>query len=213
MLRSGSSAGLIALPSTLEVCTGSQRNPENRRGKYLESVPSRGPPIRLPLSEDPSSCRGVQTVAARSPRHRAQRRTGGAVNPPLTDWEDHRSRPCPDTVLQREAVTVSLTPVTASCCPDMRWAARAALQQVIFSMGRATHSRMPSGVALRSLGPISDYGTLFARNLRAVSSSSALSCCSSSGLTAAVCVFGCTMVGLSLSASLGYPSVGPAPRL
>ena len=71
--------------------------PENRRGKYLESVPSRGPPIRLPLSEDPSSCRGVQTVAARSPRHRAQRRTGGAVNPPLTDWEDHRSRlvrPC-----------------------------------------------------------------------------------------------------------------------
>jgi hypothetical protein len=87
------------------------------------------------------------------------------------------------------------------------------VEQVIFSMGRATHSRMPSGVALRSLGPISDYGTLFARNLRAVSSSSALSCCSSSGLTAAVCVFGCTMVGLSLSASLGYPSVGPAPRL
>jgi hypothetical protein len=73
------------------------------------------------------------------------------------------------------------------------------VEQVIFSMGRATHSRMPSGVALRSLGPISDYGTLFARNLRAVSSSSALSCCSSSGLTAAVCVFGCTVVGLSLS--------------
>ena len=38
---------------------------------------------------------------------------------PLTDWVDHRPRPCPDTVLQREAVTVSLTPVTASCRPDI----------------------------------------------------------------------------------------------
>ena len=41
-----------------------QRNPENVRVKYIERVPSRGPPILFPLSEDPSSCRGMQSVAA-----------------------------------------------------------------------------------------------------------------------------------------------------
>ena len=36
----------------------------NVRGKYLEGVRSRGLPIRLPLSEDPSSCRGVRLSAS-----------------------------------------------------------------------------------------------------------------------------------------------------
>jgi hypothetical protein len=54
-------------------------------------------------------------------------RAGGAVNIRLTDWEDHRSRPVlvlPELCCKRGAVTVSLTPVTASCRLDMTWAAR-----------------------------------------------------------------------------------------
>jgi hypothetical protein len=37
----------------IEFCTNPQRNPENVRIKYIEGVPSRGPPIRLWASEDP----------------------------------------------------------------------------------------------------------------------------------------------------------------
>ena len=39
----------------LEFRTDPQRNLENSRGKYLECVPLRGPPILFPLSEDPKT--------------------------------------------------------------------------------------------------------------------------------------------------------------
>ena len=42
----------------LEFCTDPQGYPENRRPKYLERVPSRGPPGRLWPSKDPSPDRG-----------------------------------------------------------------------------------------------------------------------------------------------------------
>ena len=41
-----------------------QRNSGNRRSKYYHISPSRVLPILFPLSEDPNSYRGMQTVAA-----------------------------------------------------------------------------------------------------------------------------------------------------
>jgi hypothetical protein len=43
-----------AIDRPLRFCTDPQRNPENRRGKYLEYVPSRGPPINSRPSKDPN---------------------------------------------------------------------------------------------------------------------------------------------------------------
>ena len=100
-----------------------QRNSGNRRSKYYHISPSRVPPILFPLSEDPNSYRGMQTVAAHVhhvidrnageqpmpfDHHRpslvasvSQTRSvsgaitsgGAAVNIRLTDWTEHRSRP------------------------------------------------------------------------------------------------------------------------
>ena len=42
-----------------QFCTDPQRNPENRRIKYIECVPSRGPPINSHCQKDPSPKWGV----------------------------------------------------------------------------------------------------------------------------------------------------------
>lgn len=48
-----------------EFCTDPQRNPENRRGKYLETVPSRGPRARYPARRTQSNhCAAGQMVLA-----------------------------------------------------------------------------------------------------------------------------------------------------
>jgi len=69
-------------------CTDPQRNPENRQGKYLERMR-----LRSPIYSSPSKD-STQTV------ERAEHAV--PVNAPLTDWEDHRSRPWRDTALHRE---------------------------------------------------------------------------------------------------------------
>jgi hypothetical protein len=70
----------------LEFCTDPQRNPENRRPKYLECVPLRGPPTNSRPSKDPNGETVRQTVIAevsasarhhhRQPRITSSRRTG-----------------------------------------------------------------------------------------------------------------------------------------
>jgi hypothetical protein len=87
------------------------------------AVPHLSPSFTVP--------RAMQTVAARRSPHRAQRRTAGVVNIPLTDWADHRSRPCPGhcTAMRSRHRFAPPLPVTATCCPDMRWAATASARQ------------------------------------------------------------------------------------
>jgi hypothetical protein len=102
----------------------------NRRiittASVAQSVSDRAPSLRA-ASQANSGAVNIRLTGWEDHRSRPFWDTGGAVNP-LTDWVDHRSRPFWDTgtSTSRKAVTVSLTPVTASCRPDMRWAARPA---------------------------------------------------------------------------------------
>ena len=79
----------------------------------------------LPVSMSNGGAHRERTSVAKpsrvSPHHR---RTGGAVSNPLTNWVDH-GPVLLDTLLQRSRHRIP-TPVTASCRPDMRWAARQA---------------------------------------------------------------------------------------
>jgi len=115
-----------------------QRNSGNRRSKYYHISPSRVLPILFPLSEDPNSYRGMQTVAAHvhhvidrnageqpmpfdhhrpslvasvlQTRSGAITSGGAAVNIRLTDWDDHRSRPRQQRDIAMRAVTVPPRP-------------------------------------------------------------------------------------------------------
>jgi hypothetical protein len=87
----------------------------------------------------------VITTARRRPRHRE--RTGGAVSNPLTDWVDHRSRPCEgqwsDTRGRHR--TPPKSPVTAFSTANF-------IQQVAYQSSGNGIKGQPDPLSLAALG-------------------------------------------------------------